>query len=74
MEPSPKRSSTWAIPRTEFPSCAAKATFTKDRKAQSATCGKPVRGRYVKVRVLSEVNGEAWGSAADIGVIGKPAK
>jgi len=58
----------------EFPSCAAKATFTKDRKAQSATCGKPVRGRYVKVRVLSEVNGEAWGSAADIGVIGKPVK
>ena len=56
----------------EFPSCAAKATFAKDRKAQSATCGKPVRGRYVKVRVLSEVNGEAWASAADIGVIGKP--
>ncbi|MCH2064051.1 MAG: sulfatase-like hydrolase/transferase [Roseibacillus sp.] len=58
----------------EFPSCAAKATFSKDRKPQSATCGKPVRGRYVKVRVLSEVNGEAWGSAADIGVIGKPVK
>ena len=59
---------------TDFGSPAAKVTFTKDRKAQSAKCGKPVRGRYLKVRVLSEVNGGAWGSAADIGVIGKPAK
>ncbi len=59
---------------TDFGSPAVKVTFTKDRKVQSAGCGKPVRGRYVKVRVLSEVNGEAWGSAADIGVIGKPAK
>ena len=55
-----------------FGSPAASATFTKTRKPQSATCGTPVRGRYVKVRVLSEVNGEAWASAADIGVIGKP--
>ncbi len=59
---------------TDFGSPTAKVTFTKDRKAQSANCGKPVRGRYLKVRVLSEVNGGAWGSAADIGVIGKPAK
>jgi arylsulfatase A-like enzyme len=59
---------------TDFGSPAATVTFTKDRKVQSARCGKPTRGRYVKVRVLSEVNGEAWGSAADIGVIGKPAK
>ena len=59
---------------TDFGSPAAKVTFTKDRKAQSANCGKPVRGRYIKVRVLSEVNDGAWGSAADIGVIGKPAK
>ena len=59
---------------TDFGSPAATVTFTKDRKGQSARCGKPTRGRYVKVRVLSEVNGEAWGSAADIGVIGKPAK
>ena len=59
---------------TDFGSPAAQVTFTKDRKAQSAKCGKPVRGRYLKVRVLSEVNGGAWGSAADIGVIGKPVK
>ena len=59
---------------TRFESPAAKATFGKDRKTQSANCGKPVRGRYVKVRVLSEVSGGAWGSAADIGVIGKPVK
>jgi arylsulfatase A-like enzyme len=46
-------------------------TFGKDRKAQTADLKTPPRGRYVKVKVLSEVNGGAWGSAAEIGVIGK---
>jgi len=49
---------------------AAKATFQKVRTSQAADCDKPVRGRYVRVRVLSEVNGNPWASAADIGVIG----
>ena len=49
---------------------AARATFKKLKTVQAADCGKPVRGRYVRVRVLSEVNGNAWGSAAEIGVIG----
>lgn len=48
----------------------ARATFKKDRKPQSANCDKPVTGRYVLVRVLSEVNGGPWASAAEIGVIG----
>ena len=38
---------------------------------QSANFDRPVQGRYLQVEVLSEVNGEAWASAADIGVIGK---
>jgi len=49
---------------------AAKATFQKVRTPQAAACDRPVRGRYVRVRVLSEVNGNPWASAADIGVIG----
>jgi len=49
---------------------AAKATFKKIRTAQAVDCEKPVRGRYVLVRIHSEVNGNPWASAAEIGVIG----
>jgi hypothetical protein len=49
-----------------------KTTFTKDKKPQAAPCDKPISGRYLKVRILSEVNGKHWGTAADIGVIGTP--
>ena len=38
---------------------------------QSANFDRPVQGRYLQVEVLSEVSGEAWASAADIGVIEK---
>ncbi|MCP4847110.1 MAG: sulfatase-like hydrolase/transferase [Verrucomicrobiaceae bacterium] len=48
-----------------------KATFGKARSAQVADLSGPVTGRYVKVRVLSEVNGQPFGSAAEIGVIGR---
>ena len=34
---------------------------------QSANFDRPVQGRYLQVEVLSEVSGEAWASAADIG-------
>ena len=53
-----------------FADPAAKVTFEKVRSSQDADCEKPVRGRYVQVRVLSEVNGKAWGSAAEIGIVG----
>jgi hypothetical protein len=59
---------------TVFTDCAAKARFTKTRKAQSVRCEKTAHGRYVKVRVLSEVNGKAWGSAAELGVAGRRSK
>jgi hypothetical protein len=49
---------------------AAKATFEKLRTPQAADCVEPVCGRYVLVRVLSEVNGNPWASAAEIGVVG----
>ena len=50
---------------------AVKATFGKVRSAQAANLKEPIAGRYVKVRVLSEVNGQPYGSAAEIGVIGQ---
>jgi arylsulfatase A-like enzyme len=53
-----------------FGESAVKATFKKVRISQAADCKKPVRGRYVLVRILSEVNKNPWASAAEIGVIG----
>ncbi|MFP6874166.1 MAG: sulfatase-like hydrolase/transferase [Verrucomicrobiales bacterium] len=47
-----------------------KAKFGRVKAAQAANCSKPVVGRYVRVRALSEVSGQAFGSAAEIGVIG----
>ena len=42
--------------------------FEKVRTVQSVPCGTPVKARYVKIQVLSEVNGKAWASAAEIAV------
>ncbi len=54
----------------KFGEPAARTTFKKVRISQSADCEKPVRGRYILVRILSEVNKNPWASAAEIGVIG----
>jgi len=48
---------------------ALKVVFTKDRKPQSARLKQPLRGRYVGIRILSELNGNPWASAAEIGII-----
>lgn len=48
----------------------ASTTFKKTRSAQALDLEMAVRARYVKVRVLSEVNGRAWASAAEFGVVG----
>jgi arylsulfatase A-like enzyme len=53
-----------------FAEPAVRTTFEKVRAAQAANCKQPVEGRYVRVRVLSEVNAKAWASAAEIGVVG----
>lgn len=50
---------------------AAIKTFGKARAAQGVDLQSPVRGRYVRVRSFSEVNGKKWASAAEIGVIGR---
>lgn len=46
-------------------------TFKKLKPAQAADLETPQQGRYVKIRILSEVNDGPWASAAEIGVIGK---
>ncbi len=50
------------------------AVFGKMRTPQSADCAEPVRGRYVLVRALSEVNDGPWASAAEIGIVGTDSK
>ncbi|MFP6765574.1 MAG: hypothetical protein VB858_18240, partial [Planctomycetaceae bacterium] len=54
-----------------FDQPAAKTAFRRKRISQSVTF-KPVPGRFILVRVLSEVNGNAWASAAEIGIAGTP--
>ena len=48
----------------------AKATFRKTKEAQEVKCS-PVRGRYVLLRALSEVNDGPWASVAELGVVGE---
>lgn len=55
-----------------FEQTALSVIFTKTREAQKADLEKPIRGRYVRVRVLSEVNEKPWASAAEIGVLAAP--
>jgi arylsulfatase A-like enzyme len=49
---------------------ALKVSFGKVRSAQAADLSESVVGRYVRVRVLSELSGKAFASAAEVGVIG----
>lgn len=46
-----------------------KTTFANLKTAQAADCEKPVTGRYLLVRMLSECNGRPNGTAAEIGVV-----
>jgi len=48
----------------------ARATFEKQRTGQGLDLDAPVRARFAKLRVLSEVNGGAWASAAELGFLG----
>ena len=54
----------------EFGESVATTTFRKLKTAQQATW-KPVSGRYVLVRILSEVNGGPWASISELGIVGK---
>ena len=48
----------------------AKATFEKVKTLQESPC-ETTKCRYVRLRILSEVNGGPWASIAELGIIGK---
>jgi hypothetical protein len=52
-----------------FDKPVAEATFGKSKEAQDIKCAE-ASGRYVRVRVLSEVDGRPWASIAELGVVG----
>lgn len=54
----------------KFRAPVAKKTFIKERGPQSVDCRSNVSGRYVRIRILSEVNKAQFASAAEIGIIG----
>ncbi|MCA9079264.1 MAG: sulfatase-like hydrolase/transferase [Planctomycetaceae bacterium] len=53
----------------EFGEPVASHTFTKVKTAQQVDLPEPVAGRYVLIKVLSEVNDNAFASAAEIGIV-----
>ncbi len=53
---------------TMFPKVAARVTLKQTKRPQRMPC-EPTKGRYVRLRILSEVNGGPWASIADLGVI-----
>lgn len=48
----------------------AATTFTKKKTSQELLF-EPIRGRYLRLRILSEVNGGPWASLAELGVVGE---
>jgi arylsulfatase A-like enzyme len=51
-----------------FVQVAAKATLKETREPQRMPCP-PVTGRYVRLRILTEIHGGPWASVADLGVM-----
>jgi hypothetical protein len=52
----------------EFGEPVKKGTFEEGKEKKTVTCDAK-SGRFIKLKALSEVNGEAWTSAAEIGVV-----
>lgn len=55
----------------QFPTSQLKITFKKTNLVQSANLDTPIPGRYIKIKILSEINGRPWASAADLGIIAR---
>jgi arylsulfatase A-like enzyme len=53
----------------EFGKPVCQTTFQKTKEPQEVKCP-PTKGRYVLLRIVSEVNGGPWASAAELGVVG----
>ena len=54
----------------QFGEPTLKGAFKKTKEPQEAAC-KATKGRYVRIRALSEVGGGPWASASEIGIIGE---
>ena len=54
----------------KFGEPTSKATFKKIKTAQDIKCDL-TKGRYIRIRALSEINGGPWASIAEFGVMGK---
>lgn len=54
----------------EFGDPAAKVILKKTKKPQAIRFA-PIRGRFIRLRALSEINGGPWASVAELGVIGQ---
>jgi len=55
--------------KDSFPEKPFSTTFSKKKKPQTFKFAKTIDARFVKVRILSEVNGKEWGSASEIGIL-----
>ena len=53
-----------------FGDAVGSTTFTKNKASQELLFD-PVQGRYLRFRILSEVNGGPWASIAELGVVGE---
>ncbi len=53
-----------------FGKAVARKNFKKTRKPQEIDFA-PVKGRYVRIQILSSINNGPWASAAEIGIVGK---
>ncbi len=54
----------------DFGDPVAEAEFAKQKESQEVTC-KLVKGRYIRLKTLSEVNKGPWASVAELGIIGE---
>jgi F5/8 type C domain len=53
----------------DFGQPVKKGTMPDEGKGKATVTFEPKKGRYIKLRAMSEINGGAWASAAEIGVI-----
>ena len=52
-----------------FPKPFVSHVFSKTKAPQVLKFETPITGRFIKLKIESEVNGKSWASAADIGFI-----
>jgi arylsulfatase A-like enzyme len=54
----------------KFGEAAVKTTLKKTKSPQDIKC-EPAKGRFIRIRAHSEINGGPWASIAEFGVMGK---